>query len=347
MAIDGSVYCGKQFQCAIAEEATFGTAHSVQADFQELHLTEAVQIDYSSVIRDVQKKSDGKRVLSPEDVFLTRAGSDLTITMTGIATREQLALLLYGVTQDLDSEGATTPYEKIFHWDGSTTGVDASGHPNIHFTILGYNPASNENWRVKSAVLKTLVLNHDAGSNGGRLSFTATFFSGFIHSIDVTATPASWASSGNTYYKLTDLDTKTVAGADIVSGGFSITFENNCTRIGYDSTGNAQLYAFGCAGDGFTVTGELTAKYDDNTQNALDNFLLTPSGGSAESAIVFGFDTGSANELLFTMNTIYTGNSLDFGQDAGVFVNLPWQGIDDGTNKAIVVTLSDGIDRTW
>ena len=347
MAIDGSVYSKNQFRCAIAEEAAFGTAHTTQTDFQELHLTEAVQIDYSSVIRDVQKKTDGKRVLSPEDVFVTRAGSDLTITMNGIATREQLALLIYGVMQDLDSEGASPAFKKTFHWDGSTTGVDGNGHPNIHFTILGYNPAANESWSVKSAVLKTLTINHDAGSNGGRVSFSATFFGGFQHSIDVTATPSSWVSSGNDYYKLNNLDVKTVAGSDIVSGAFAITLENNCTRIGYDTSGNAQLYAFGIGGDGFAVSGELSCKYDEYSKDELDKFLVSPSDGNAESAIIFSFNDGAQTELKFTANAVYTGNSLDFGNDAGVFVALPWQGIDDGTNAAILIELSDQTDRSW
>jgi hypothetical protein len=51
--------------------------------------------------------------------------------------------------------------------------------------------------------------------------------------------------------------------------------------------------------------------------------------------------------LKFDCNAIYTGNALDFGNEAGVFVSLPFEGVDDGTNEAIEVTIENTTDRSW
>ncbi len=51
--------------------------------------------------------------------------------------------------------------------------------------------------------------------------------------------------------------------------------------------------------------------------------------------------------LAFDINAIYTGNGKDFGNEAGVFVDLPFEGVDHSTNEAIEVLCANATDRSW
>ena len=98
----------------------------------------------------------------------------------------------------------------------------------------------------------------------------------------------------------------------------------------------------------FDVSGEVSVKFDDNSAPEIDKWVLNPEGGSAESNIIIQWGNGTADGTLkFDVNAIYTGHSYDFGNEAGVFVSLPFQGVDDGTNEAIEVLIANATDRSW
>jgi len=344
MAIDLNVYSKNDFRFAIAEESSFGTAITAQGSFKEILITDIPQIEWGGIIRDEAKKSDGKRVFSHTDIYQTTAGGTYTCSVSGILTDITVDLLLYGATQDLVSEGANSPYLKTFEIDGSTDG-DNSGVPYKFFTLNGYNPDTSEAWELKSCVLQNLTISTDPGTNGGRASFTATFFTGFPPTISgLTVTPASWVTFGSDFYPFQTLNTKTIAANDVVLGSFSITIENGIVRVGYDSSGDPEQYFF----PQFDVTGELSAKFDDNTAPEIDKWVLNPVDGSAESNIIVQWGDGTADGTLkFDINAIYSGHSYDFGNESGVFVSLPFRGVDDGTNEALEIKLANDTDRSW
>ena len=341
---DTNLYSKNEFRFAIAEESTFGTAITTQSNFKEIYITDTPQIDWGGIIRDQAKRSDGKRVLSHTDTYLATAGGTYTCSVSGILTDTTADLLLYGVMQDLVSEAGTTPYLKTFEWDGSTNGNN-SGAPFKFYTLNGYNPDVTEHWRLTSCVLQSLSISADSGSNGGRASFTATFFTGFPPTISgLTVTPASWTAIANDFYVFQTLNTKTIGGSDVVVNSFSLEFANGAVRVGNDTSGNPQQYNF----PQFDINGELSVKFDDNSAPEIDKWVLNPTDGSAESNIIMQWGNGTADGTLkFDINAIYTGHSYDFGDDAGVFVSLPFQGVDDGTNEAIEVSIANATDRSW
>tara|TARA_R100000808_G_C2133947_1_gene142576 strand:+ start:565 stop:1596 length:1032 start_codon:yes stop_codon:yes gene_type:complete len=341
---DTKLYSRNEFRFAIAEESTFGTAITAQGEFREIYITDTPQIDWGGIIRDEVKRADGKRVMSHTDVYQATAGGTYTCSVSGILTDTTADLLLYGAMQDLVSEAAGSPFLKTYEWDGSTTGVSGAT-PNKFFTINGYNPDTSEHWLLKSCVLSSLSISADPGSNGGRATFSATFWTGFPPVISgLTVTPASWTAIANDFYVFQSLNTKTVAGSDVVLGSFSLNFENNVVRVGHDSSGDPQQYTF----PNFNCTGEVSVKFDDNSAPEIDKWVLNPTAGSAESEIILQWGDGSADGTLkFLVNAIYTGHSYDFGNDAGVFVSLPFQGVDDGSNEAVEVLLANAADRSW
>lgn len=346
------IHAKSEFRFAIAEESTWATAITTQSNFRELMITDVPQIEYGGIIRDEAKKSDGKRVLSHTDVFLQTAGGEYTVAVSGIITEDTVDLLVYGVMQDIVSESDSGTCARVFEWDGSSTGVDSNGKPNQSYTLNGYNPASDESWSLKGAVIKSLSISGDPGSNGGRLSFSATFYSGYAPTqTGLTVTPSSWtsaySSSASDFFIFQKAAAKTIGGTAVVLGSFSLNWENNAKRIGHDSSGNPEYYAYSGGGNDFVFTGEMSAKYDANSKDEIAIFLADPGVGSAEKQIIFAWGSASADGYLkFDVNAIYTGNSMDFGGDA-VMINLPFQGVDDGTNEVIEVTIENSNNRGW
>ena len=342
-----NVHAASDFRVAIAQEDTFGTANTTQGDFYELHITDNAQVDWGGLIRESVKRSNGKRVKDNKDVFVQTAGGTYTVSVSGVLTDNTADLLLYGAIQDLASEGDSTPFQKIFELDASTTQPDFGANGGKFYTMLLSNPASGENIQLKSMVISSLAINGSAGDAGGRATFTATFFTGFPPTYGATATAASWVAPSTDYYIFQQASAKTINGAAMVVNSFSFTVENGATRVGFDSSGHPETYAMGL-GDGYAVTGEMSVKYDANSKDFVDTFIANPTAGSAEHAVIMEFGTSGADgHLKFDVNALYTGNSLDFGNEAGVFVSLPFEGVDDGTNEAIEVTISNAIDRSW
>lgn len=338
-----AIYAPSQFRLAIAEETAFGTAITTQGSFYELDIISPTQPDMASgVVEDTRKRSDGKRVMSHTDTYRITTGGLYVIPFEAIATGATLDLLLYGVMQDLTSEGATTPYAKIWEWDGSTTGPDFSTNAGKYFTVLG---ADAENWSAKSCVLRNLTLSASPGTNGGRLTVSGEFVTGFdINISGVTATTASWVSPGVAYFPFQLYTTASVAGANLVPYSFSLTMANNAVRVG-NSAGAAQNYHM----PQFDVSAEIVAKLDAITDDMIDTYRTNPAAGSAEVAVIVAWGAvGSDGGLQFDMNAIYTGpTTRDFGQESGVGVTLSYMGVDDGTNEAIEVKMSNAIDRSW
>ena len=327
-------------QAAFVDDDGTGTWYSTP--FHELLITEPVQFPTDGLVRDKAKKSDGKRVWSNTDTYINTHGSGYTTSVTGILTDLTADLLLYGVMQDV-TEAAGTPFLKTFEWDGSTTGNN-SGAPYKFFTLNGYDPGADMSWSLESAVIQSLDISAAYGTNGGRASFTAVFYSGFPPVNGATVTPSQWIPHGTDYYPIYTLQTKTVATADVVVDSFNINWNNGAVRVGADANGDAQTYHFPM----FDVTGSAKVKYDANTLTELAKFVLTPDGGSAESQINLVWGNGSADgTLAFDINAIYTGNGKDFGNEAGVFVDLPFEGVDDGTSEAIEVLCANATDRSW
>jgi len=344
MAISGQVYAPSQFRLAIAEETTFGTPNTTQSAFYELDILSPTQPDMASgVVEDVRKRADGKRVMSHTDTYRASTGGLYVIPFECIVTNVTADLLIYGVMQDIVSEEVGTPFQKIFEFDPNTTGPDFSANAGKFFTVLGADPA--EPWRATSCVLRNVTFSSNPGTNGGRLTASGEFVTGFdIVIAAVTATPASWVSPGVGYFPFQVYTACTVGGAAMVPYSYSVTFNNGAVRVGH-AAGVAQTYHMPL----FECNAELTAKLDANTVDLIDGYRLNPAAGSAETTVIMSWGgTGVTGFLSFVMNAIYTApNSRDFGAESGVGVTLAFQAVDDGSNEAIEVFMASGVDRAW
>ena len=337
-------------RCAIASQAAWGTANTTQAQFYELHVTDIVKIDASSgMVEDATKRSDGSRVETITDIYRNAAGGEYTAQVSGIATIETLAMLIYGVTQDLASEVDGTIETKIFELDEQTTQkIAATGLPNYLLTFLLADPISAENKQLHTCVVKSLQVESDPGANAGRMAFTATIYTGFpVVATGITATPAEWVAPSQNFLVHQLLQTKTVGSVACVVSKYSLSIESEVARSGYSTAGAPEFYSFGMP----KVSGSTDIKYDNQTCDLPDAFFLNPSAaGAADFAVTMIWGSASAvGYLKLDVWAVYAGDPWDRPDNAGtLFMTVPFRGVCiPGSVEAIEITLADGVARAW
>lgn len=338
MAIVSQAYSQHHFRLALAKQTAFGTRNSTEAEFIELHLTNRPEL-VSTVVEDNTKRADGSTVASVNDRYRTTAGGEYTIPIEGVLTKATAAYLMAGCYQILTSEGGT-PYPKLFTLG---TGVAVPSAPAFVFTVLIYDP-SGKNIELQDCVIKNLTLAFSPGAAGGRVTFSGTLYSGTApDTTSVAATPASWVVPGTDYYVMSALDTFTLGGNDMVAAGWSLTVDNGAKRFGFNAAGDAQGISIGAGTAGFAITGELVTKYDSASYAAYADFLANNT-----DSVAITYNASSSADLIFAINARYSGEpKKDFGGDAGVMINIPFEGVYSGATAALAVTVEDGIDRNW
>ena len=347
-----AIYAPSQFRFAIAQQAAWGTENSTQTEFYELDITIPVQPDMASgVIEDSRKRSDGSIVAKNTDTYRSVVGGTYSIPFECIATEHTIDLLLYGVMQDLvSSTNVSTEYNNIWEWDGDTVSPDFSANAGLIFTLRGYDPSdavasTQGNWMAESCILKSLTLSASPGTNGGRLTASGEFITGFPISTAETSTVSDWVSPGTEYFPFQLYTSCLVAAANLVPYSFSLVFDNSAVRVG-NAAGLATNYRMMAP----VVTCEITAKLDAITADLEDKYILSPSDGSAEDTVTMAWGAVDADGgLSFVLNAEYTGPlTRDFGPESGVGVTLSYKGVHDATpNEAIEVKQTNQINRGW
>lgn len=343
MAIDTTTYSGQEFRIALAEQTAFGTAFTTpMSGFQELDVRGFSFPDFSGILSDNTRRATGQRVKTITEYFRSNAGSDYTWEVSGVATLQTIAQLVYGVMQDIDTEEDELDDTKVFEWDGST--FAGAGDPPKVFTVALYSPVSTERFLMQDCVIKTLTFTCDVGSAGGRGTYKATFWTGHRPTWGATVAPGTdWISPGVTYFTAQTLATKTVllsggSALEVICPKYEITWENGASRVGYDSTGDAQSIHF----DAPVVTGSIDVKYDANTKDTIDKWFLSPTDGAADIQIELAH-TG----LGFSIHGVLTAPPAMDASERGLYQTLTWEGCTESTDEAIAVTISDNVLRGW
>ena len=353
MAIDGTVTAGSQFEMAISEESTFGTAITATTTdiWQLLHLTEHSEWDLSGLVRDETMRLRGSRVPHNTDNYFSRAGGTVVIPFTCVATDIILDSLLYAVMQDLVSEDATTPFEKIFEWDSSTTQPQFTDNTGKLFTVVLNGGIASEDMIATTCILRDLTISSDPGTNGGRLTLSGNFISGFSSATKFFESGSqSFGTAkqpGTTYFNHCNLVTKTIGGADLIVESYSYTLNNKAVRIGCDSSGDAESYALAGSG-GYEITGSIRLLYDDNAKGLMANGLTTAFDASLVLAYGSGADPVTTNgDFLQKLNINIPATGRDFAAETGTMIDVTFKGADDGTNEMAEIEIANAVDRAW
>ena len=330
-------------------ETSFGVGLDSSGADGTAYLTQPVvqaQKPTFNIQRESRLLSGRGSVKNAADTIVNARGGTVTMPFDMLATPRTLAqhMLLVG------QEGTGSAGAHEMEIDGSSNqksigGTISSGIP--HSCNLAYYPAAGEGIKVCGVICSDLTLSGDIAANNGLLSMSGNYWSGFSNPLSTSSVleqtfNGSWVDAETTYYNLLDADTRTLdvegnATQTFIMKSFNFNISNGANRVGFDTNGNAELYAF----PEYVVTGDLTIKYDDEFDygagnNVIQDFL---DGDTLSLAIKIGDGTVSAEgEMNIAAEIQYTG---DPGQDIsenGIFHTLPFECVQNSSTEAFKIT---------
>jgi hypothetical protein len=333
MAIDGVVYSGKEVQLGIAQESTFGTAIADNGAFVQIAEFGTVSVDYG-MFQDTSVKNRGRRQFDTRDDYITAKGGTRTITISDWTIRKtELAEFVYAVMQGV-SEAAGTPYQKTF--TAPATQPDFASDAGYFCTIGIKFPEEGYDLKFTSCICTELTLSADLTGGDGRLKGSATFISGFDHSMTSTFS-GTWTVASTAYFDFNAPSAKSISGGDAVLYSFEVSLANGGKRIGCDSSGDCESYFL----EEHMYEATIKSKYDETTADWFTNY---DSGTQQDSSIAVGTGDTDGYCAFAMANSIVTGISHDTGSDFLVDLNLKC-GYDGSDSPTVVI--ADAVDQAW
>ena len=325
-ALDKTVYSGKQFEAYVSIQSDALGTNDVSGTLYKMRLTEVNDIDFSAGFQTADIERVGQRVLRPTDHIKVYKGGTFSWTFDGLIVENEALLqtLLQLVSEDDSPSGSaqilgnksTVAYE-----EGATTGEYAC--------LVISSPDSSHDRLMHSAILQELTLSMSPTDNGGLLTASGTFWSGYqpVIGAESTAADATAAGFNKGFF---DCTTSQVGGDDVVMNNFELTISNPATRVGYETVNS--IAGEPCAymrGGQISVTGTVGVKLDDNVAQIItEDFLV---GTSANVSF------GDGSSIDFDIPTAkYTGHT-NANTDSGVFVDLPFTATADGSGALVTI----------
>jgi len=350
MAVSGKVYSKSDFSVGIINKnaTAFETAAANDAAYELLPVIN-VSAPVLNLVESGEIRSNNAGMIELDiDQFRTTKGGFITMDFEVPAERDLIVRLLANVLQDHTcDESGSAPYDHTIQSThsavlsrpdftaNSVTSGENIGIPCL-FDIGLYYPESAQDKMITSAVLQNLTMNFDMSD--GRCLLSGTFYSGFTSSskflveqtLSANSAAPSLSSTSPTqiesYFNVKKLDVDGTSLADMVITAVSFTFENNVARVGRDSNGDAESYAFGIPS--VNITGEISLMYDANFDfgsggNVLQDFL---SGNTATLKLQQGDGTVStAGEMNIECEIYSTAVNLDPNADTGAVITIPFK----------------------
>ena len=291
MAISGTAYDPKLFQFLIAEQDAYGTINGASGNAY-------IALDIDSIgsptlgINQTLDVRSGSRVLLESNFFQDTISSVKEISVSGTATTAALDLMLAHLTLD-----ASVPYAIATNVATSSFKAGDTTTSNQVLSVIMKSAASNSDLVFKDCFITSLTLNGDAGTEGGRVKFSATFQSGTkVASGELTATDVAvdTAITANDYFMSGwDADDRIIAGvANGVISSFSLTVDNPLTFSGIASTGYEQAIRSG----EISATASFSVLYDNNFLDMFERFNTTQAAGATTGATLMNHQASLVNE---------------------------------------------------
>jgi len=324
-SIDKTVYSGKQFESYVSIQSDALGTNDVSGTLYKIRTPEVNDIDFSAGSFFADAIRSGQRVQRPTDHIAIYKGGTFTWSFSDHVIENQLALqmLLQLATED-DTPAVTAAITgnqgTVVYEEGATTGEYAC--------VVISSPDTDEDKLMFSSILEELTLSMDPSANGGRLTASGRFWSGYQPVIDTENTSAD-ATAVDFTKGFFDCTTMSIGGDDVVLSKFDITISNPATRVGYETvnsiTHEPSAYMRGGMID---VTGNVSAKLDDNVTDTITDFR---AGTSVNISI------GDGSTIDFDIPTAkYTGYTHT-STDSGVFIDLPFKATADGSGALITI----------
>tara|TARA_R100000808_G_scaffold23209_1_gene51254 strand:- start:106 stop:1098 length:993 start_codon:yes stop_codon:yes gene_type:complete len=325
-ALDKTVYSGKQYEAYVSIQTDALGTNDVSGTLYKLRLSEVNDIEWSEGFITADVERTGQRVMRPTDHIKKYNGGTFTWSFDNLVIENEavLQLLLQLISED-DSPAGTVAITgnqgTVAYEQGASTGEYAC--------VVLSSPDADKDRLMHSAVLQELTLSMSPDNNGGLLTASGTFYSGYQPVIGAESTSPD-ATAVDYTKGFFDCTTSQIGGDDVVMNSFDLTISNPAVRVGYETVNSVDGEP--CAymrGGQISVTGNVTVKLDDNVAQVItEDFLV---GTSANISI------GDGSSIDFDIPTAkYTGHSHT-NTDSGVFVELPFMGTAEGSNALVTI----------
>ena len=333
MAINDKAYSPKQLSFLVAEQDDWGT---INADSGASPDNSWLAVDVDSVgspslnLNQVLEPRNGSRVLQATDFFQDKLNKVIEVSVSGTATTEVLDLLLGNITQ-----GDTVPYlitsvGAVQNMSSATSNQTA----NQLLSIAYKRPASGHAIGLKDCFCTSISFNGDAGTEGGRVKFSATFKTGSLPVMNQADIAIDTAISSNNYYMSSwDADDRIVAGhSNVLVNSFTLNIENDVVFAGLTSTGFESASRVGEV----SATADFNIKYDDNTDVILENMHDQVTGASEGATLMATDATPSDGEFEFKLaGSVITSAALSEGDMMALDVSVKAVGSGIGSSTAL------------
>ena len=333
MAINANAYSPKQFSFLIAEQDDWGT---INPDSGASPDNAWLAVDVDSIgspslnLNQVLDPRSGSRVLQATDFYQEKLVRVIEFSVSGTATTEVLDLLLGNITQ-----GDTVPY--LITSAGAVqnmTSATANQTANQLLSVAYKSPASGHAMGFKDVFCTAISFNGDAGTEGGRIKFSATFKTGsapIMNQADIAIDTA--ISSNNYYMSAWDADDRIIAGhSNVLVNSFTLNVENDVVFAGPCSTGYESASRVGEV----SATADFNVKYDDNTDVLFENFTDQVTGASEGATLMATDDTPSNGEFEFKLaSSVITNVAFSEGDMMGLDVSVKALGAGVGSSTVL------------
>ena len=333
MAINANAYSPKQFSFLIAEQDDWGT---INPDSGASPDNAWLAVDVDSIgspslnLNQVLDPRSGSRVLQATDFYQEKLVRVIELSVSGTATTEVLDLLLGNITQ-----GDTVPY--LITSAGAVqnmTSATANQTANQLLSVAYKSPASGHAMGFKDVFCTAISFNGDAGTEGGRIKFSATFKTGsapIMNQADIAIDTV--ISSNNYYMSAWDADDRIIAGhSNVLVNSFTLNVENDVVFAGPCSTGYESASRVGEV----SATADFNVKYDDNTDVLFENFTDQVTGASEGATLMATDATPSDGEFEFKLaSSVITEVAFSEGDMMAVDVSVKAVGAGIGSSTAL------------
>ena len=333
MAINTSAYSPKQFSFLIAMQDDWGT---INPDSSGSPDNPWLAVDVDSVgspslnLNQTLDPRTGSRVLQATDFFQDKLNKVIELSVSGTATTEVLDVLLGNITQ-----GDTVPY--LITSAGAVQNLSSatsSQTANQILSIAYKSPASGHAIGLKDCFCTAISFNGDAGTEGGRVKFSATFKTGSAPILNQADIAIDTAITSNNYYMSGwDADDRIIAGhANMLVNSFTLNIENDVTFAGLTATG----FESASRVSEVSATADFNVKYDDNSDVMFENFHDQATGASEGATLMATDATPSDGEFEFKLaGSVITSVAFSEGDMMSLDVSVKAVGSGIGSSTAL------------
>lgn len=328
-------------------ETSFGVGLDSSGADSTNYLTQGVvqvQKPTFNIMRESRLLSGRGSVKNAADTVTNTRGGTVTMPFEMLATPRNLAQHALLVGQENGQSGSIVHEMEVDGSSNSTSigGTISGGLP--HSVNLAYYPNAGEGIKVCGVICSDLTISGDVAANNGMVSMSGNYFSGFSNPNSVATSTVleqtfdgTWVAPESTYFNVLDFDTRTldVEGNEnqvFIMKAFTFNIANGVNRVGFDTNGNAELYAL----PEYTVTGSMTIKYDDLFDysagtNVIQDFL---DGDTMTLNLICGAGNDAEGEMEITAEIQYTGDPTQDLSESGVFHTLEFECVQNDTTEA-------------